>query len=201
MARAVMGQMNFAVRSYPRLDFNWMSETYSYSTRSVETYKEGTDKAASYTQTTTVTHHDRSGELNSPQFTSTFIIAAQLWLKPSKFRINVGSEFANVVGTWTTTNWTSVDDKVTTTVEKKYDDGTVVPKVTTITPNPGSETTRQTFTSAGTISKVVYRFGPTFYLNEYVNFDILIQNQTGTSTDWTSILFPSTWALQFNIQY
>jgi hypothetical protein len=193
--------VNFAIKYTPKLNFDWISQTYSFSNKTVIVEKYGSDASQSYTTTTNVSRPDRETEYKQVKWDSIFDIAAQLWLKKEKLRLNAGASFTNTFGDWRTYVYNSADNKVTTTVTKVYDDGhedaTTVP-VTSITGN--TETENQSFNN--TVSPVVeYSLGATFFLSENVNFDFYFENQASQAVSWTEFLLPTTWGIQFNIRY
>jgi hypothetical protein len=200
---AVFGRLNFAAKYTPKFTFDNRSQTYTASSRVVTVEKYGTDAYASYTTTATTTSPELTAERSLFQWDSTFDFGAQLWLVPEKFRLNIGSSFATQIGNWTTTKWTSANNKSTVVTEKVYDDGHA-----DATTNPttavtgGTITEQQRFQTTGANTPVAYSLGATFFLNDYVNFDFYLANQTASVADnWLSLLMPATWALQFNIRY
>jgi hypothetical protein len=202
---AEFGLLNFAVKYSPVLKFDWISQTYSSSTRTVTTNKYGSDSFASFQETVTTNSAARTAEKNSVTWNNVFAVGVQFWIKPEKLRFNLGAEFDTQIGTWTTTKYTSVDNKQNRTTKKTYDDGhedaSTIQIDEVLPAGGGTITENQSFTSRGEVNPVQYGFGPTFFFNDYINFDIYLENQSGRGSNWFELLMPVTWALQFNIRY
>jgi hypothetical protein len=194
-------RVSFALKYTPSFAFYNRDTVSKVSSKTVTTYKHGKDDSQSFTETVTVVNEDQPSEYNEVTWTNTINVGAQIWLKEDKFRLNLGSTFANQAGNWTTQKQNS-NDRIVTTTTKTYDDGHPAADTQTQTTVSGSSSSsNQFFQQIAEIAPVAYNVGFTFFLNENVNFDFLLNSQEDRGENWLELLLPAAWALQLNIRY
>jgi hypothetical protein len=196
---AEFGQLAFAIKYTPKFTFTTFKQTAKSSYRSVTTHKEGTYKWDSYTETVTRSYEDQTAEYDQVIWDNTIDIGAQVWLKPDKLRLNVGSSFTTRLGDWVTAKANAKAKETETTKTDWQDENR--PDTTTTTVSNLSTGSRQLFTQTAEIVPVTYNLGFTYFFNENVNFDFLMKSQEDKGANWLELLLPATWALQFNIRY